>query len=180
MKDIKLRIRSVRKHHADHQGHGAGGHLQAAHAPRSARSNARPYFRGLAPAADATGRAAAKRILHSLRAATPWSEEHAAMWSSPGDRGLAGGYNANLFKALQRSCRAGRTRCVLPMGKQGRGAIAQRRGLAMLDRRLSAGLDGIVGSARVTIWRSCCCDGYLTRASMTSCMAGVHRLRQHA
>ena len=72
MKDIKLRIRRGGEHHADHQGHGAGGVLQAAPGARSSvEPGAGRISRASAPRPWRPQWPAATRALRSLRDSVP-------------------------------------------------------------------------------------------------------------
>ena len=122
MKDIKLRIKSVQ------------GTMQITRAMelvassklRRARDrveHSRPYFETLY--ATLCDMAAAEPRLQS-----PYLEHRASGRTCyiviAGDRGLAGGYNANVFRAAAADAE-GRYVCVLPIGRRtGGGAFGQR------------------------------------------------------
>ena len=122
MKDIKRRIKCGTVHHADHQGDGAGRVLQAA-----------PREGACAQAQDRTSMPCTRRLQH-LAGATRGSE---SVYTRPrevknslyiviaGDRGLAGGYNANLFK-LAAAEMQGKQAQVITIGKKAQEHYAKR------------------------------------------------------
>lgn len=75
-----------------------------------------------------------------------------------GDRGLAGGYNSNLFRAVE-AHKDGKTACVLPIGKKAV-EYCQRRGYEILTEQFAIAEDVSIGdcfeAARMLI------DGYLS------------------
>ena len=114
MKDIKLRIKSVQSTMQITKAMElvASSKLRRA---KERQERSRPYFTGL------------RQTLSDIEAAT-------SDFSSPyqmhrevkkrcliviaGDRGLAGGYNSNIFKAVTEELAKGTPVCVLPIGKR--------------------------------------------------------------
>ena len=114
MKDIKLRIKSVESTMQITKAMElvASSKLRKAKA-RQERS--RPYFEGL------------KHTLASIEAATkdfssPYQKQREVkkrcLIMVAGDRGLAGGYNSNIIKAVTEIMQDGTPVCILPIGKR--------------------------------------------------------------
>ena len=136
MKDIKLRIKSV------------GSTMQITKAmelvassklrkAKERQERCRPYFLGL------------KETLDEIEAATsdfssPYQEHREVkkrcLIVIAGDRGLAGGYNNNVFKAASAMMEDGTPTCVLPIGKRTVEFFA-RRGVEMLTREFAEAAD---------------------------------------
>lgn len=136
MKDIKLRIKSV------------GSTMQITKAmelvassklrkAKERQERCRPYFLGL------------KETLDEIEAATsdfssPYQEHREVkkrcLIVIAGDRGLAGGYNNNVFKAASAMIEDGIPTCVLPIGKRTVEYFA-RRGVEMLTREFAEAAD---------------------------------------
>ncbi len=74
-----------------------------------------------------------------------------------GDRGLAGGYNANLFRMAEEQM-AGTDCCVLPVGKKTLEHFS-RRGYALLSTYF--GISGTVGMGDCTQIAKLLCDGFV-------------------
>ena len=122
MKDIKRRIKSRAVHHADHQGDGAGRVLQDA--PREGAC-ARQQDRTSTPCTRRlriwrVQRAAANRFIRR-----PREVKNSLYIVIAGDRGLAGGYNANLFK-LAAAEMQGKQAQVITIGKKAQEHYAKR------------------------------------------------------
>lgn len=114
MKDIKLRIKSVESTMQITKAMElvASSKLRRA---KERQERLRPYFTGL------------KATLDQIECATndfssPYQQEREVrkrlLIVIAGDRGLAGGYNANIFKAASALCEDGAPACVLPIGKR--------------------------------------------------------------
>ena len=106
MKDIKRRIKSGAVHHADHQGDGAGGVLQDA--PREGACARRKTVLQR-PVPDDYASGGATRGSESVYT-RPREVKNSLYIVIAGDRGLAGGYNANLFKLAAAEMRGNRRR----------------------------------------------------------------------
>ena len=114
MKDIKLRIKSVESTMQITK----AMELVASSKLRKAKERqerCRPYFTGL------------KKTLDDIEAATsdfssPYQQRREVkkrcLIVIAGDRGLAGGYNSNVFKAAQELMQDGEPVCVVPIGKR--------------------------------------------------------------
>ena len=114
MKDIKLRIKSVESTMQITK----AMELVASSKLRKAKERqerCRPYFTGL------------KKTLDDIEAATsdfssPYQQRREVkkrcLIVIAGDRGLAGGYNSNVFKAAQELMQDGAPVCVVPIGKR--------------------------------------------------------------
>ena len=114
MKDIKLRIKSVESTMQITK----AMELVASSKLRKAKERqerCRPYFTGL------------KKTLDDIEAATsdfssPYQQRREVkkrcLIVIAGDRGLAGGYNSNVFKAAQELMQGGEPVCVVPIGKR--------------------------------------------------------------
>ena len=114
MKDIKLRIKSVESTMQITK----AMELVASSKLRKAKERqerCRPYFTGL------------KKTLDDIEAATsdfssPYQQRREmkkrCLIVIAGDRGLAGGYNSNVFKAAQELMQGGEPVCVVPIGKR--------------------------------------------------------------
>jgi len=114
MKDIKLRIKSVQSTMQITKAMElvASSKLRRA---KERQERCRPYFTGL------------KKTLYDIEMAT---SDFSSPYQTPrevgkrciiviaGDRGLAGGYNSNVFKALAEEMAKGTPACVLPIGKR--------------------------------------------------------------
>lgn len=126
MKDIKLRIKSVESTMQITK----AMELVASSKLRKAKERqerCRPYFMGL------------KQTLESIETATndfssPYQQQREikkrCLIVIAGDRGLAGGYNSNVFKSVQPMLEEGSV-CVLPIGKRTVDFFA-RNGIEML------------------------------------------------
>ena len=136
MKDIKLRIKSVESTKQITK----AMELVASSTLRRARERveqSRPYFTVLHEALSEISAS-------NLELSSPYLRQEA----SPricyvviaGDRGLAGGYNANLFRELEEQSQ-GQDICVLPIGKKAVEYV-QRRGIPVLseDYTLAGGM----------------------------------------
>lgn len=124
MKAVKLRIKSVQNTMQITK----AMELVASSKLRKAKERAetcRPYFRELHRTLQDIARG--NTDFSSVYAREAASEKYCYVVIA-GDRGLAGGYNANLFKRLEADC-AGKDYMVLPIGKK---AVEyfQRRGVA--------------------------------------------------
>lgn len=132
MKDIKLRIRSVESTMQITK----AMELVASSKLRKAKERqerCRPYFTGL------------KKALDDIEAATrdfssPYQQHRPVrkrcLIVIAGDRGLAGGYNSNVFKLVSEMMTDGVPTCVLPIGKRAVEFFA-RRGVEMLTREFA-------------------------------------------
>ena len=114
MKDIKLRIKSVESTMQITKAMElvASSKLRRA---KERQERLRPYFTGL------------KETMDEIEAATndlssPYQHKREVkkrcLIVIAGDRGLAGGYNSNVFKAVTALCEDGVPVCVLPIGKR--------------------------------------------------------------
>ena len=114
MKDIKLRIKSVESTMQITKAMElvASSKLRRA---KERQERLRPYFTGL------------KETMDEIEAATsdfssPYQQKreikNRCLIVIAGDRGLAGGYNSNVFKAAMTLCEDGVPTCVLPIGKR--------------------------------------------------------------
>ena len=131
MKDIKLRIRSVQSTMQITKAMELVASSKLRHA-RERMEQARPYFETLqATLADIA--AANTEFTSPYLARRPVKKTCYIVIA--GDRGLAGGYNANLFKLVAQAAE-GKECCVLPVGKK---ALAhfQRRGMSILTEAFS-------------------------------------------
>ena len=132
MKDIKLRIRSVESTMQITKAMElvASSKLRRA---KERQERCRPYFTEL------------KRTLDGIEAATsdfssPYQETRPVKKRCfiviAGDRGLAGGYNSNVFKAVDQMMQDGVPVCVLPIGKRAV-EFFRRRHIEMLTEAFS-------------------------------------------
>ena len=132
MKDIKLRIRSVESTMQITKAMElvASSKLRRA---KERQERCRPYFTEL------------KRTLDGIEAATsdfssPYQEirpvKKRCFIVIAGDRGLAGGYNSNVFKAVEQMMQGGGPACVLPIGKR-TVEFFRRRRIEMLTESFS-------------------------------------------
>ena len=113
MKDIKLRIRSVQSTMQITKAMELVASSKLRHA-RERMEQARPYFETLqATLADIA--AANTEFTSPYLARRPVKKTCYIVIA--GDRGLAGGYNANLFKLVAQAAE-GKECCVLPVGKR--------------------------------------------------------------
>ena len=135
MKDIKLRIKSVESTMQITK----AMELVASSKLRKAKERqerCRPYFMGL------------KQTLESIETATndfssPYQQQREikkrCLIVIAGDRGLAGGYNSNVFKSVQPMLEEGSV-CVLPIGKRTVDFFA-RNGIEMLTTEFAEAAD---------------------------------------
>ena len=131
MKDIKLRIRSVQSTMQITKAMELVASSKLRHA-RERMEQAHPYFETLqATLADIA--AANTEFTSPYLARRPVKKTCYIVIA--GDRGLAGGYNANLFKLVAQAAE-GKECCVLPVGKK---ALAhfQHRGMSILTEAFS-------------------------------------------
>ena len=136
MKDIKLRIKSVESTMQITK----AMELVASSKLRKAKERqerCRPYFTGL------------KKTLDDIEAATsdfssPYQQRREVkkrcLIVIAGDRGLAGGYNSNVFKAAQELMQRGAPVCVVPIGKRTVDFFA-RRGVEILTTEFAEAAD---------------------------------------
>ena len=131
MKDIKLRIRSVQSTMQITKAMELVASSKLRHA-RERMEQARPYFETLqATLADIA--AANTEFTSPYLARRPVKKTCYIVIA--GDRGLAGGYNANLFKLVAQDAE-GKECCVLPVGKKALEHF-QRRGMSILTEAFS-------------------------------------------
>ena len=131
MKDIKLRIRSVQSTMQITKAMELVASSKLRHA-RERMEQARPYFETLqATLADIS--AANTEFTSPYLARRPVKKTCYIVIA--GDRGLAGGYNANLFKLVAQAAE-GKECCVLPVGKKALEHF-QRRGMSILTEAFS-------------------------------------------
>ena len=131
MKDIKLRIRSVQSTMQITKAMELVASSKLRHA-RERMEQARPYFETLqATLADIA--AANTEFTSPYLARRPVKKTCYIVIA--GDRGLAGGYNANLFKLVAQAAE-GKECCVLPVGKKALEHF-QRRGMSILTEAFS-------------------------------------------
>ena len=131
MKDIKLRIRSVQSTMQITKAMELVASSKLRHA-RERMEQARPYFETLqATLADIA--AANNEFTSPYLARRPVKKTCYIVIA--GDRGLAGGYNANLFKLVAQAAE-GKECCVLPVGKKALEHF-QRRGMSILTEAFS-------------------------------------------
>ena len=131
MKDIKLRIRSVQSTMQITKAMELVASSKLRHA-RERMEQARPYFETLqATLADIA--AANTEFTSPYLARRPVKKTCYIVIA--GDRGLAGGYNANLFKLVAQAAE-GKECCVLPVGKKALEHY-QRRGMSILTEAFS-------------------------------------------
>ena len=131
MKEIKLRIRSVESTMQITKAMELVASSKLRHA-RERMEQARPYFETLqATLADIA--AANTEFTSPYLARRPVKKTCYIVIA--GDRGLAGGYNANLFKLVAQAAE-GKECCVLPVGKKALEHF-QRRGMSILTEAFS-------------------------------------------
>ena len=131
MKDIKLRIRSVQSTMQITKAMELVASSKLRHA-RERMEQARPYFETLqATLADIA--AANTEFTSPYLARRPVKKTCYIVIA--GDRGLAGGYNANLFKLVAQAAE-GKECCVLPVGKKALEHF-QHRGMSILTEAFS-------------------------------------------
>ena len=131
MKDIKLRIRSVQSTMQITKAMELVASSKLRHA-RERMEQARPYFETLqATLADIA--AANTEFTSPYLARRPVKKTCYIVIA--GDRGLAGGYNANLFKLVAQAAE-GKECCVLPVGKKALEHF-QHRGMSILTEEFS-------------------------------------------
>ena len=131
MKDIKLRIRSVQSTMQITKAMELVASSKLRHA-RERMEQARPYFETLqATLADIA--AANTEFTSPYLARRPVKKTCYIVIA--GDRGLAGGYNANLFKLVAQAVE-GKECCVLPVGKKALEHF-QHRGMSILTEVFS-------------------------------------------
>ena len=131
MKDIKLRIRSVQSTMQITKAMELVASSKLRHA-RERMEQARPYFETMqATLADIA--AANTEFTSPYLARRPVKKTCYIVIA--GDRGLAGGYNANLFKLVAQAAE-GKECCVLPVGKKALEHF-QRRGMSILTEAFS-------------------------------------------
>lgn len=131
MKDIKLRIRSVQSTMQITKAMELVASSKLRHA-RERMEQARPYFETLqATLADIA--AANTEFTSPYLARRPVKKNCYIVIA--GDRGLAGGYNANLFKLVAQTAE-GKECCVLPVGKKALEHF-QHRGMSILTEEFS-------------------------------------------
>ena len=131
MKDIKLRIRSVQSTMQITKAMELVASSKLRHA-RERMEQARPYFETLqATLADIA--AANTEFTSPYLARRPVKKTCYSVIA--GDRGLAGGYNANLFKLVAQAAE-GKECCVLPVGKKALEHF-QHRGMSILTEEFS-------------------------------------------
>ena len=131
MKDIKLRIRSVQSTMQITKAMELVASSKLRHA-RERMEQARPYFETLqATLADIA--AANTEFTSPYLARRPVKKTCYIVIA--GDRGLAGGYNANLFKLVAQTAE-GKECCVLPVGKKALEHF-QHRGMSILTEAFS-------------------------------------------
>ena len=131
MKDIKLRIKSVESTMQITKAMELVASSKLRHA-RERMEQARPYFETLqATLADIA--AANTEFTSPYLARRPVKKTCYIVIA--GDRGLAGGYNANLFKLVAQAAE-GKECCVLPVGKKALEHF-QRRGMSILTEAFS-------------------------------------------
>ena len=131
MKDIKLRIRSVQSTMQITKAMELVASSKLRHA-RERMEQARPYFETLqATLADIA--AANTEFTSPYLARRP--VKRTCYIVIAGDRGLAGGYNANLFKLVAQAAE-GKECCVLPVGKKALEHF-QHRGMSILTEEFS-------------------------------------------
>ena len=131
MKDIKLRSRSVQSTMQITKAMELVASSKLRHA-RERMEQARPYFETLqATLADIA--AANTEFTSPYLARRPVKKTCYIVIA--GDRGLAGGYNANLFKLVAQAAE-GKECCVLPVGKKALEHF-QRRGMSILTEAFS-------------------------------------------
>ena len=131
MKDIKLRIRSVQSTMQITKAMELVASSKLRHA-REQMEQARPYFETLqATLADIA--AANTEFTSPYLARRPVKKTCYIVIA--GDRGLAGGYNANLFKLVAQAAE-GKECCVLPVGKKALEHF-QHRGMSILTEEFS-------------------------------------------
>ena len=131
MKDIKLRIRSVQSTMQITKAMELVASSTLRHA-RERMEQARPYFETLqATLADIA--AANTEFTSPYLARRPVKKTCYIVIA--GDRGLAGGYNANLFKLVAQAAE-GKECCVLPVGKKALEHF-QHRGMSILTEEFS-------------------------------------------
>ena len=131
MKDIKLRIRSVQSTMQITKAMELVASSKLRHA-RERMEQASPYFETLqATLADIA--AANTEFTSPYLARRPVKKTCYIVIA--GDRGLAGGYNANLFKLVAQAAE-GKECCVLPVGKKALEHF-QRRGMSILTEAFS-------------------------------------------
>ena len=131
MKDIKLRIRSVQSTMQITKAMELVASSKLRHA-RERMEQARPYFETLqATLADIA--AANTEFTSPYLARRPVKKTCYIVIA--GDRGLAGGYNANLYKLVAQAAE-GKECCVLPVGKKALEHF-QRRGMSILTEAFS-------------------------------------------
>ena len=131
MKDIKLRIRSVQSTMQITKAMELVASSKLRHA-RERMEQARPYFETLqATLADIV--AANTEFTSPYLARRPVKKTCYIVIA--GDRGLAGGYNANLFKLVAQAAE-GKECCVLPVGKKALEHF-QHRGMSILTEAFS-------------------------------------------
>ena len=131
MKDIKLRIRSVQSTMQITKAMELVASSKLRHA-RERMEQARPYFETLqATLADIA--AANTEFTSPYLARRPVKKTCYIVIA--GDRGLAGGYNATLFKLVAQAAE-GKECCVLPVGKKALEHF-QRRGMSILTEAFS-------------------------------------------
>lgn len=136
MKDIKLRIKSVESTMQITK----AMELVASSKLRKAKERqerCRPYFTGL------------KETLDDIESATsdfssPYQTQREVKKQCliviAGDRGLAGGYNSNIFKAVTEMMQDGIPTCVLPIGKRAV-EFFHRKGIEMLTTSFAEAAD---------------------------------------
>lgn len=127
MKDIKLRIKSVQSTMQITK----AMELVASSKLRRAKEReerCRPYFTGLKETLQDIEMAASD---FSSPYQTPREVGKRCIIVIAGDRGLAGGYNSNVFKAVAEEMAKGIPACVLPIGKRAVDFCA-RRGIEIL------------------------------------------------
>lgn len=136
MKDIKLRIKSVESTMQITK----AMELVASSKLRKAKERqerCRPYFTGLKETLDEIE--AATSDFSSLYQGTREVQKRCLVVIA-GDRGLAGGYNANVFKAAAAIMEDGVPTCVLPIGKRAVEFFA-RKGTEILTRAFAEAAD---------------------------------------
>ncbi|MBQ0001425.1 MAG: ATP synthase F1 subunit gamma [Clostridiales bacterium] len=143
MKAVKLRIKSVQSTMQITK----AMELVASSKLRKAKERAetcRPYFRALHETLETI--AIGNTEFSSVYAKPAASEKYCYVVIA-GDRGLAGGYNANLFKCLEADA-AGKDYMVLPVGKK---AVEyfRRRGIELLTEEFAEVADISVGDCFV-------------------------------
>ena len=149
MKEIKLRIKSVQSTMQITK----AMELVASSKLRKAKErqeSCRPYFTGL------------KKALDDIEAATrdfssPYQQKREVkkrcLIVIAGDRGLAGGYNSNIFKAAQELMQGDTPVCVMPIGKRTVEFFA-RRGVELLTTEFAEAAEiSVARGVLLVLWQ---------------------------